>query len=69
MRDEIREAIQDFLGKRRAAGAPLDIQEIKIKERAHVEKFDMTGDTPQLVEYLIVEDGRVVERTRPMEGS
>ena len=35
----------------------------KMKVRLHVEKFDMTGDTPERVEYIVADDdGRL---TRP----
>ena len=34
----------------------------KMKVRMHIEKFDMTGDDPQPVEYIVVDDEGRVER-------
>ncbi|MFQ5831069.1 MAG: hypothetical protein ACE5JD_18255 [Candidatus Methylomirabilia bacterium] len=52
-----------------AGGKPLETDEVKIRERTHVEKFDHSGDTPKLIEYLIVEDGRVVHRETPGDAT
>jgi hypothetical protein len=36
---------------------------VKIRTRLHVEKFDHSGETPTLVEHLVIEDGvGIVER-------
>ena len=68
MRAEVRQAIEELIARRAALGRPVDVAELKVRERAHVEKFDLTGDAPRLVEYLVVEnDGRIVEQMRPDE--
>ena len=38
----------------------LDVADIRVTESALVEKFDHSGETPQLVERLVTEDGRII---------
>ena len=50
-------------------GGFLDVADVRVTESACVEKFDHTGDTPQLVERLVTEDGRLISReTFPKEA-
>lgn len=40
----------------------VDLPNIKVRERVHIEKFDKTGPEPVLVETIVIENGTVVER-------
>lgn len=52
------EIIRDYLAGR------LDREEIQLKVRAQVDKFDMTDDGPKLVETVVSENGRIVSKER-----
>lgn len=51
--DEILKAVAD---------GTVDREELKVSERVTLEKIDKSVDPPRLIETLVTEDGRVVER-------
>ena len=41
----------------------LEPAQVEIRERLHIEKIDMEGPEPVVVETLVVENGKIVNRT------
>ena len=56
----------DRLGAR--FGLYRDEPPVRLRIRTHLEKYDHTGPTPRLVEYLVAEEGTVVHRETYSNG-
>ena len=42
-----------------------DLDGMVVRERVTVEKVDVSGETPRLIEIIILEDGQVVSVQKP----
>ena len=57
------EAAQMLAKAAAASSGGVEMDELQLRERLHLEKFDHSTDPPRLVEYAIYENGRCVSRT------